>query len=81
MRTIPWLCVVLFSLGCVTPSAFAQVIQGPNGHYYERVDATLTWEQAHDQAAARSFGGEPGQLAVIFDAQTNSFLLSTFRAS
>lgn len=63
-------CVVVVGTGflLVSSAALATPVQwGGNGHFYERVDtpAPLTWFEARDGAAARSFMGEQGYLATV----------------
>ncbi len=45
-----------------------------DGHYYEYVPAPgITWEDARDAAAARSFYGRQGYLATITSPEENAF--------
>lgn len=47
-----------------------------NGHYYEAVSAPgISWTDARDQAAARTFNGLTGYLVTITNAQENDFIL------
>ncbi len=48
---------------------------GGNGNYYEYVRVGgLSWTQARDAAAARSFQGIPGRLVTITSAPENAFV-------
>ena len=50
---------------------------GGNGNYYEYVRVGgLSWTQARDAAAARSFNGIPGRLVTITSAGENAFVTS-----
>lgn len=65
----------------VAASSLGAPIQwSENGHYYELVQATSTWRQAHDAAAARTHMGLKGHLVSIGSAAENQFLTATFGA-
>lgn len=71
---------VAFLMG-TAQSSLATVTQwrvedGGNGHYYEGVPVgfTLTWTQARDGAASRTWLGNQGQLVSITSAEENTFV-------
>ena len=49
-----------------------------NGHYYEFVSGSVTWQSANAAAASLTYLGSPGHLATITSAAENSFLSATF---
>ena len=51
---------------------------GGNGHYYDVIDASLTWEDSRIAAEASSFLGTAGHLVSITSAEENLFLTDTF---
>lgn len=60
-------------------AAEAQVVQfAGNNHYYEAVAAAVTWAEARDAAAARSYLGQPGHLVTITSAAEQTFVTTTF---
>jgi len=73
--------VVFLLVMLVTASAYAQVFNPANGHYYELVtlvDISMTWSEARDAAAAMTFNGMPGHLATVTSASEDSFIVSTW---
>lgn len=61
----------------VTSGTTAIIYSSATNRYYERVTATLTWGQAQTAAAARTFNGRTGYLAVVTSAAENNFLVNT----
>ena len=47
-----------------------------NGHYYDRIDTTLTWLVARDQAASMTYAGTPGHLVTILTEEEHNFVNS-----
>ncbi|MBD1852316.1 DUF4347 domain-containing protein [Cyanobacteria bacterium FACHB-502] len=45
-----------------------------NGHFYEYVSGTLTWQQARDIAAQQTYFGLQGYLATVTTAAENTFI-------
>ena len=87
MRRIWSVCTMVFvGLFLSSGSAQAVVIEWPvadggNGHFYEQVDGEISWTDARDAAAAKSFMGATGHLATSTSAAENQFLtdhLDTF---
>ena len=69
MNTVKY-CFVVGIFGAIATCASAVPVQfALNGHWYERVDAPVTWEQANQDAAARG-----GHLATITSIDENLFL-------
>lgn len=69
-------------LGLAAP-VFAQT--GPiqwdgNGHYYEFVEMTLSWDEAVAEAESRTFMGVFGHLATIRSAGEQDFVFEQFVA-
>lgn len=64
----------------LTASVYAQPILNPvNGHYYELIgDPSMTWSQARDIAAGRSFMGMQGYLATITSFAEQGFVNANF---
>jgi hypothetical protein len=58
------------------PLHAAPVLNPANGHYYEVVwpGRVLTWEEAHDEAAASTYLGMQGYLATITSAEEQAFI-------
>jgi hypothetical protein len=61
-------------LGSFALGAHAQVFWSGNGHWYEVVTDTATWDEANAAAAARSHMGMPGHLATITSGAENDFI-------
>lgn len=49
-----------------------------NGHYYELIDAPVSWHEAKDITNTLTHEGYQGHLATITSAAENSWILSTF---
>lgn len=49
-----------------------------NGHIYQLVRTTLTWQEARQAAAVRIFASLSGHLATIASPQENEFIRTTF---
>ena len=67
----------LFLFSVALSSLHAQPIQNSaNGHWYELIilSGELTWEQARNFAAARSYNGLPGHLATVTSSDENTFI-------
>lgn len=59
----------------LTTSSGSIVYYSATGHYYEYVPTSgLTWTQARDAAAARSYQGETGYLVTVTTAGENAFV-------
>lgn len=59
---------------CAAASAQAAPVQwAGNGHYYEAIRDTLTWDQARAAAAAMTHNGLQGYLITITSADENAF--------
>ncbi len=63
----------------ITSTALSAPIQGTNGHWYEMVweEIPLSWSEARDAAAARSYSGMSGHLATITSQEEYLFLISS----
>ena len=57
------------------------VASGGNGHYYERVLQTTTWQEAKDAADLLQFNGVQGHLITITSTAEQNFLLAEFPES
>jgi hypothetical protein len=73
------LLVCMFIAG-LTASVYAQpILNTVNGHYYELIGGTpMTWPQARDIAAGRSFMGMQGYLATITSPVEQGFIDTNF---
>ena len=76
---------VVFAATCLVAMESAQAVilewsmaDGGNGHFYERVEETLTWSDARDAATARTHLGAPGHLVTVTLAEENQFLVDHF---
>jgi len=82
--TIRRTCCIWFAwLACLPAVALATPLQwtvasGGNGHFYDYVAASLTWDQAQAAAAATTFNGMQGYLATITSAGENNFIINNF---
>src|SRR5438105_301360 len=63
-------------LACAWAAGAVPVLDPANGHYYEHIDAGLSWTAARAAALASDFGGRQGYLATVTSADENAFLLS-----
>jgi hypothetical protein len=72
------LCLLIAAL-CLTEIANGSQVVWTNGHTYEAVfvDDNLTWEQARDQAAAMTLGGQPGYLATFTTRAEQEFVIAS----
>jgi hypothetical protein len=68
-------CVHLTQSTLAAPTLFVE-----NGHYYEVVTQSGTWDQANAAAETRSYSGLPGKLASITSSAENTFISSTLGA-
>jgi len=60
-------------------TAFALPIYNPaNGHYYDIVDASMSWDAARAQAEGTSYLGHSGHLATITSDSENDFIVANF---
>lgn len=58
-------------------TSFGAPVYNPvTGHWYERVDAPLTWIESKAAAEARSYNDMQGYLATITSAQENWWIVS-----
>ncbi|NSW55746.1 MAG: hypothetical protein HPY44_07035 [Armatimonadetes bacterium] len=74
-----WLVFVVWAGMLLASGAYSAPIQwqladGGNGHWYERVDASLSWSDAKAAAESRSWMGMTGYLATISSAGENTFV-------
>ena len=82
LRRALLLCVVLglsvFAGGVAraTPVQWT-VSSGGNGHWYEAVEASLSWDAARTFAEGRSHLGMPGYLATITSEAERNFLIAS----
>jgi len=66
--------MVVFSIAA---AASAVPIEGPNGHFYERVTEPVTeWHFAESQAEAQTYLGTAGHLATITSAEEDDFIVA-----
>jgi parallel beta-helix repeat protein len=56
----------------------APVKWAANGHYYDVVDAPMSWAAAKTAAESTTFLGVPGHLATVNTVEENLFLTATF---
>ena len=62
-----------------TPKPATGVVFNPaNGHYYERVNARLPWNEAMAAAILHRYKGLGGHLATITSAEESAFLVAQF---
>jgi len=69
--------VLLFGVAQAAPVQWS-VADGGNDHWYDVIDATLTWEEAADAAAALLHEGMTGHLATVTSQAENDFLAANF---
>ena len=60
------------------PSAYRQVFNPANGHYYTFVSAQLDWQQAEAAAEAFDFPGYQSTLATITSGSEQAFVAQQF---
>ncbi|GAB4468763.1 MAG: hypothetical protein OHK0029_41260 [Armatimonadaceae bacterium] len=56
--------------------AQAQVFNPANGHWYQRIDSTVTWTEARNLASLLEFQGRTGHLATVTSAEGNDFIVN-----
>lgn len=66
--------VALVLSAAVSRDLFAVPIQFGTGNYYEHVDAAVDWATAKSNAAAMTYNGMQGHLAVITSEAENLFV-------
>jgi len=77
LKLFPALTFLFVSLAQAAP------VQGPNGHYYDRIDigdSPMLWSEARDDAETRSYQGLDGHLATIYNQATNDLILQALYA-
>ncbi len=57
------------------------IARGGNGHYYDKIDGSFTWEAANVAATASSFLGRLGHLVTVTSSAENLFLTTTYSAN
>lgn len=62
------------TLAFAASSHAAPVQYGVNGHWYEFISGSYTWQEAFDDAATRVHSGLQGYLATVTTAGENSFI-------
>ncbi len=65
-----------FSDRTITFSLGSALSFSGNGHLYEYVPASLTWAEARDAAALKTYNGLQGYLFNVTSAEENAFLLA-----
>lgn len=70
-----YLIALAASFALIAP-AQAQVFNPGNGHWYQRIDATVTWTQARDAASLLTFEGLTGHLATVTSVEENDFIVA-----
>ncbi|MCA9166700.1 MAG: hypothetical protein KDB23_03495 [Planctomycetales bacterium] len=71
---------LLFSISVTVVALHVSVVCGDpspdpiNGHYYEKVELPITWDEARFDAKSREFAGIAGHLATISDAEENTII-------
>ncbi len=80
VRRLMLICMIGLLILGIRLRADAQVVFFPTtGHYYEAVSQTgLSWTQARDAAAARTYLGKSGHLVTITSAAEQNFVVATF---
>jgi len=58
----------------VSTAMATPVLWSANGHYYERIDSEVTWDQARSLAEGKSYNGVQGHLVTITSLEENLFL-------
>jgi hypothetical protein len=62
-------------------AAVAIPIQGPDGHHYELIETSSTWEDARTAALGSTYLGEQGYLATVSSAAENLFISGLLNGS
>jgi len=58
-----------------------QVTDGGNGHYYEKVTTSMSWEEAQSHASSQNWLGLQGYLATVSSLTENDWIFNTFAAN
>jgi hypothetical protein len=67
----------IFLFICVNPIANAAPVYNPNnGHWYERIDSQVDWDQAKTQAENMTHMGMSGHLATITSESENWWIVN-----
>ncbi|MDQ1770655.1 lectin-like protein, partial [Labilibaculum euxinus] len=64
-----------FTISLANDDYFSQDGKLGNGHFYEYVNATITWDQAEAAASAKTYYGLQGYLCTVTSAAENNFIL------
>jgi hypothetical protein len=80
------LCVVLAAFASIGEALADPIVQwttgeGGNGHYYEVVEGSFTWQQADDLAAATTYDGLQGYLITTTSLAEVEFMQSLLLAT
>jgi hypothetical protein len=66
-------------LAAASQSALAAPVLNPdNGHYYDYITTTMTWDQARADAATRTYLGNQGYIASVTSLTEAQFINSAF---
>lgn len=79
MRSTQIIAKAAFCFAIMAASATAQaapVLWSNNGHYYELIGGSYTWDEAFADAPTRTFNGMAGYLATIASSDENDFVFS-----
>ncbi|MUP37247.1 MBG domain-containing protein, partial [Labilibaculum euxinus] len=63
-----------FTISLANADYFSQDSKLDDGHFYEYVNATITWDQAEAAASAKTYYGLQGYLATVTSANENIFI-------
>ncbi|MDM8159582.1 C-type lectin domain-containing protein, partial [Labilibaculum sp. K2S] len=63
-----------FTISLANANYFSQDSKLDDGHFYEYVNATITWTQAEAVASAKTYYGLQGYLATVTSANENIFI-------
>jgi hypothetical protein len=74
MKSVLNLVGVIAFLTVAVPAQAAPILWAGNGHYYEAVQANITWDQSKAAAAAMSYLGLSGHLATLTSAEEDEFV-------
>jgi hypothetical protein len=74
MKSVLTLVGVITFLSVAVPAHAVPIQWVDNGHYYEAVQANITWDQSKAAAAAMSYLGLQGHLVTLTSAQENTFV-------
>jgi hypothetical protein len=70
------LAVALLSEVALAAPTQWKIADGGTGHYYEYIEAPMSWTAAKAAAEALTFGGKQGHLVTIASAGENAFVVS-----